>query len=291
MNYTIKNDKLTVEISSRGAELQSIKSKDGAEYLWQGDARYWSDRATNIFPYVARLTNETYSYRGKEYRMKIHGFLSDSELAAEQKSDSGITFRLESNDKTRAQYPFEFTYEIKYRLEGKKIFITLRVINRGDRTMYFGLGGHPGFNVPLGADGKFEDYFLEFSELSEPYRIGMTDTCFVTGVDEPFELRGGRYLDLRHDMFDDDAIILRDMCRNVTLKSGNSGRSVTVDFPSFDYLGIWHRPKTDAGYVCIEPWSSLPARDGVIEDIEKQENLVSLEAGETYENSWSIEIN
>ena len=29
--------------------------------------------------------------------------------------------------------------------------------------MYFGLGGHPGFNVPLEAGLSFEDYCLEFS--------------------------------------------------------------------------------------------------------------------------------
>lgn len=33
----IKNDQLTVEISSLGAELQSIKDANGNEYLWDGD--------------------------------------------------------------------------------------------------------------------------------------------------------------------------------------------------------------------------------------------------------------
>ena len=45
MNYKISNNHLTVEISDRGAELQSIKGSDGTEYLWQGDPKYWSDRA------------------------------------------------------------------------------------------------------------------------------------------------------------------------------------------------------------------------------------------------------
>ena len=31
----IKNDKLTVQVASLGAELQSIKNVDGREYLWQ----------------------------------------------------------------------------------------------------------------------------------------------------------------------------------------------------------------------------------------------------------------
>ena len=32
-------------LSDKGAELHSMQSADGHEYLWQGDARYWEDRA------------------------------------------------------------------------------------------------------------------------------------------------------------------------------------------------------------------------------------------------------
>ena len=38
----IKNDQLTLEISSLGAELQSIKDANGNEYLWDGDEKYWN---------------------------------------------------------------------------------------------------------------------------------------------------------------------------------------------------------------------------------------------------------
>ena len=44
MNYTIKNDRLTAQISDKGAELMSV-IKDGVEYIWQGNPEYWSGRA------------------------------------------------------------------------------------------------------------------------------------------------------------------------------------------------------------------------------------------------------
>ena len=56
------------------------------------------------------------------------------------------------------------------------------------------------------------------------------------------------------------------------------------------YLDIWHWPKTDAPYVCIEPWRSLPARRGEIAVLEEQENLVCLECGKCYTNRWQIAI-
>ena len=48
----LKNDKLTVEVSSHGAELQSIKNAEGHEYLWQGDEKYWPRRspASSVTP-------------------------------------------------------------------------------------------------------------------------------------------------------------------------------------------------------------------------------------------------
>ena len=41
---TLSNSILTVQIAEHGAELQSIK-KDGKEYLWQGDAKFWGRRS------------------------------------------------------------------------------------------------------------------------------------------------------------------------------------------------------------------------------------------------------
>ena len=38
--YTLHNGTLTVTLDACGAVLHSIV-KDGAEYLWQGDAKYW----------------------------------------------------------------------------------------------------------------------------------------------------------------------------------------------------------------------------------------------------------
>ena len=67
-------------------------------------------------------------------------------------------------------------------------------------------------------------------------------------------------------------------------------RRVTVSYPDMDYIGFWHATLTEAPYVCIEPWSSLPSRQDIVEDLSTQPGLKSLKAGGVYRNSWSIEI-
>lgn len=290
MNYKISNEFLTVEIAAKGGELQSIKSADGTEYLWQGDENTWKDRAINIFPYVARLTEGKYTFEGKTYHMNIHGFITEAELEVFAQAEEQITLGLHSNEETLACYPFVHTYSITYALVENKLLVTYQVENQDEKKMYFGLGGHPGFFVPLEEGLPFEDYALTFAEKAEPYRVGMSDTCFVTGEHTAFALEDGVKLSLRHDLFDQDAIVLGNMARQVTLKSEKGTRGVTVTYPDMDYLGIWHWPRVEINYVCIEPWTSLPSRDQVVEALEEQENLISLEAGMTYQNTWSIEI-
>ena len=80
------------------------------------------------------------------------------------------------------------------------------------------------------------------------------------------------------------------MCREVTLKSAKTGRFVRVSYPEMAYLGIWHWPKTDAPYVCIEPWTSLPARQDVVEEFACKSDMIHLLPGRTYENTWTITI-
>lgn len=290
MEYTIQNTYLSVRVSDRGAELQSIQDRDGTEYLWQGDKNTWPDRAPNLFPYIARLTDKQYRYRGELYRMEPHGFLPAAVLKADLHKQNHLVLEICSDEETFRQYPFHFCFRIHYLLTGKKLEICYEVENRDTGNLYFGIGGHPGFQVPLEPGLAFEEYSLVFHNPAEPFRVGMSDDCFVTGDDRPYPLKDNRRIPLRHELFDDDAVILKNMDRTVSLASPNGRKGITVAFPQMDYLGIWHWPKSDAGYVCIEPWSSLPSRKGVIEDLERQDNLVCLPPGQVYENRWSIQI-
>lgn len=106
----------------------------------------------------------------------------------------------------------------------------------------------------------------------------------------PFPLTDGSKIPLKHSLFDNDAIVLTHTSKTVSLKSDRGTRRVTVSYPDMDYIGFWHATLTEAPYVCIEPWSSLPSRQDIVEDLSTQPGLKSLKAGGVYRNSWSIEI-
>lgn len=286
MMFTIHSRSMTAVIDSAGAQLMSLQSSDGTQYLWQGDPKYWSDRSLTIFPYVARLTDGCYRYQGQLYHMPIHGFAPTAEFSAREQTDSCVTFTLESCPVFYEQYPFLFRYSIRYRLENTTLYVESTVENMDEKTMYFALGGHPGINVPLEEGLCFEDYVLQFPSC-QPRRVEFTPSCFITGRELPFPLEDNR-IPLSHHMFDDDAIVLKGIPGEVTLKSPKGQRSVTLIAPDFPAFGFWHMPKTDAPYICLEPWSSLPSHQDVIEDLEKQQDLISLEPMGVYQTAWSL---
>lgn len=294
--YSLDNGVLSVRVSSIGGQLLSVK-KDGKEYLWQGDPAFWEDRAPNLFPYIARLTKGTYTVHGKEYHLPIHGFLPAAEMKAEVQEESLLVLRLDADESTLACYPFVFTLWIRYELNQDTLRIAYEVENGGTEEMYFGIGGHPGFQAPLEDGLSFEDYFLEFesegqsgTDAQTPVRIGFSPTCFLNGKDEPWPLEKGCRIPLRHDLFDDDAIVLSHTPKTVVLRSEKGGRGVRVRFPQMPYIGFWHAVKKPAPYVCIEPWSSLPSRQDVVEELSEQPGLIHLEGKGVYRNLWSIQL-
>lgn len=290
MTHTIKNEFLTVTVAELGAELQSILACDGTEYLWQGDPAYWSDRAPNIFPYVGRMIQGSYYLDGALYQMAIHGIAPYRAFRAASNDGATLVMELAADEETMKSYPRQFIFRIVYALEGETLKVTYEVENRDGKTMYFGLGGHPGFNVPLAKGKSFEDYRLRFTEDVQPLRVGLSDDCFATGEDEPYLLENGDAIPLCHGLFDNDAIVLRAMGRELTLETDGDSHAVTVSYPQMQYLGIWHWPGKDAPYVCIEPWCSLPSSKGKIAVFEEQADLISLEPGKTYTNTWSIKV-
>ncbi|MBR7184121.1 MAG: aldose 1-epimerase family protein [Clostridia bacterium] len=292
MLYTIQNEHLTLTVNDMGAEIWSIVHR-GAEYLWQGDPTYWSGRAYNLFPICGRLTEGKYTWQGKTYEMNLHGFARKSQYTMVAQTETSLTFRLETSEESLAVYPFDFCLDLTYTLEGKTIRTTFAVQNRGTEGMPFAIGAHPGFNLPLGGDGCFEDWRLEFAcKKDNVRRFVLSDTRYLTREPcVPFEhIVDGKVIPLRHNLFDNDAFFLENVCKTVTLCSDKSDRSVTVHYPDMQYLGVWHAPQTEAPYVCIEPWYSLPAYDGEIDDFSTKRDMMVLDGGAKFESSFTITV-
>lgn len=286
----IKNDILSVKINTLGAELQSIKDAKGIEYLWQGNDLYWKGKATNIFPFVGRLEESRYMDGETSYTIGNHGFARNSEFIVGEYSEHKVELILKSNEETMKQYPYNFIFTITYELMDDKIDITFKLENKSENKMYFALGGHPGFNIPITKNSEFEDYYLEFIEPCTPVRVGVSKRCFIDGNTLNYPLEEGKLLNLNHNLYEDDAIILKDTSKVISIKNNVNEPEIEVGFPNMKYLASWKVPDEKASYLCIEPWTTLPGREKVIETLSKFPDMNVLNSNEIHENKWWIRI-
>lgn len=280
-NIILQNEELRVEIKPLGAEIISIY-KSGLEYLWQGAPEFWQGQSPNCFPFIGRLFSAGYTYKNNRYEMPIHGFAKTQEFSVRQSTAQSAVFSISQTEETLKIYPFYFDFRIGYRLAGSLLTVEYTVHNSGRETLYYGVGAHPGFNVPLAGD--FEHWQLDFEHNCQPMTVAQSADCLITSGDKPFENICAGVIPLKHALFDEDAFILYDMPKKVTLKSKQNRQGVSVSYPDMKYCAFWHKPKTNAPYVCIEPWSSLPGRSGIIEDIETMPAMLRLNAGQTRKN-------
>ena len=279
MIYTLENEFLTVKICDLGAELKSCVSKtDGCEYLWQGDPTYWEDTSPWLFPICSNLFEGKYTYCGKEYEMPQHGFAAKQVFVADEVSDTALSLTFLPNEQTRACYPFEFSFSVTYELKGRTLDCRLLVQNKGEALMYATVGGHPGFNVPLGGALEYTDCYLEFSEPCSPDCVVFTEEFCDSGKRLPYLLEEGKKLPLSHDLFRIDGVFLSGMSGSVTLKSDKDTHSVTVSYGDAPYVGFWSS-QNEGPYVCIEPWWGMALEDGVL-PIEEKSNMFCLLPGE-----------
>lgn len=290
MIYTLSNSFLSVDVSSHGGELRSVRTSDGREYLWQGSPQTWPRRAPSLFPFIGRLTDGYYTFKGNKYELKCHGFLRDNELMCEEQSPEKLVLFMEDNDETKKCFPFSFRCSIIFTLNDNKLTVSYKIDNHGNDPMYFGIGGHPGFNVPIDADLTFEDYHVAFESGVSPKQILMSEDYFMTKNEKALELNDKNQLELQHPLFDFDALVLHDAGSTVTISSDKSEHSVTMDFSDFDYIGLWHTPHSEAPFLCLEPWSSLPTYSGEHTDFETQDNLISVEGQKSCTKSFILEI-
>ncbi|HUV08543.1 MAG TPA: aldose 1-epimerase family protein [Spirochaetia bacterium] len=289
MISSIKNDRVYIRVSSLGAELTSLKTvKDGFEYLWQPDPKFWARQAPTLFPLVGSVEDGRYRVGDEEYELGIHGFAKDTDFRLTDESSDSLTYVTESNPETLKSYPYRFTLQVRIKLEKDGVSTEYAVRNTDSRTIYFSIGGHPGFRCPWEEGLAMEDYALLFEKAETLERL-LHDGGLRTGKTEPF-LKGEKRVPLSHRLFDRGAVILEGFkSGHVVLGSDRSDRQVRFEFPGFPYLGIWSA-KGEAPFVCIEPWFGIASARGGKKDLREKEGMNALDPGGTFECGYRIAV-
>lgn len=288
MEYTIKNSFLTATISSHGAEIQSVKDNNSnREYIWQADPQVWGRHAPVLFPIVGRLKNDEYTYAGKTYHLGQHGFARDSEFEVEKQADHEITFLLKADDQTLAVYPFSFELRVTYTLINNLIEERFDVTNTDNKEMIFGIGGHPGFNLPINDHIKKTDYYFKFDPSIDHIKVPLKapyidwDNRSLMATDSLFEVSD--------DLFKDDAWVFQLKGANkVSIRTDKSNYHINVKMDNAPFVGLWSQYPKTANYMCIEPWWGIADTLDASGKLEEKRGMNHLEPGHTWENGFAI---
>jgi len=221
MMHIFENDEISIAVNSLGAELFSLKSKrDDRECIWQGEPAIWARRSPNLFPQCGAFP-EGYAYGGKQYFLPQHGFLRDIE--AEVRDNS---FIFSSSAKTREIYPFDFTVEVQYALNGSSVEQRYLITNKSTSSLPYSVGFHTGLAgkwVALAWEGRTIP--LNPSYLAEVRKFFYLDSTSFVLTDE-------------------------------------YGKKVLLESKDFTTLVLWSAKDGAEKFVCLEPRIDTDAHRG-----------------------------
>lgn len=287
--FTIENQQLRVGIHPKGAELQSIFHKThNTEYMWSGDPAFWGKHSPLLFPIVGTLKGNTYYYQDKPYSLSRHGFAREREFTVESQSSDSITFLLKSDADSKAVYPFDFELRVIYKLLASGLTTTYRVDNPAASPLYFSVGGHPAFKIPIVPGSTYTDYYLQFNQSENAPRWPISKDGLIETQPQPL-LDNASTIPLKKELFAKDALVFKHPASSaVAIRSSKTERGVKLDFPGFPFLGIWAAPNAD--FVCLEPWCGIADSVDSDQQLTKKEGINVLAEGEEFERTWMLTV-
>lgn len=285
----LRNEQLSVVVSEKGAELQSIKDASGKEYLWQADPNFWPRHSPILFPIVCSVNNDTYFVDGKEYHLPRHGFARDTEFKLIAQNDRKVTFALESSEETKKVYPYDFTLSISYVLEGNKIGVIWHVHNTDTQEIHFQIGGHPAFNIPGMKAGDTQSGRIRLD--NEEALDGLKS--YIDGSHEmieiPVEAEQG-IIEFTDNTWRNDSVkIHKSQVHRAELLGPDGEPEVTVDFRT-PVIAFWSPFGKQAPFVCIEPWYGLGDPRGFNGEFKDKPLMNHLQPGASFMSRYDITI-
>jgi galactose mutarotase-like enzyme len=277
----LKSGLLSIEINPLGAELISFR-KQNTNFIWKIDETFWNKTSPVLFPIVGRLRNDIYKIHDKTYQLTRHGFARELLFEIEKQSPNSVTFLLKDSAETLEKFPFQFELRISYTLEENSLKFTYNIKNKSKEKMPFSIGAHPAFSIDL----HQSKYSILFESETKLVNHELENELF-SGKTTQIKLINST-LPLNYSFFEKDALVLKDLkTREITIYKDNNPY-LRFDLGGFPHLGIW--TKSNAPFLCIEPWCGYADKFDSNGDIFEKEAIQILQEEETFSTYFSTEI-
>jgi galactose mutarotase-like enzyme len=283
-NYSLENNHFLVNVSKKGAELQSVKNlTNKTQFLWSPDIQFWNRISPVLFPIVGKLMNNSFSENGNNYTMLQHGFARNMEFEVIHHTENSLSMQLTANEETQTQYPFDFVLNISYILIENCLDIHYSVTNLSAVEMPFSIGAHPGFAL----DKPLNHYKLVFDQPFTANRHLIEDGIY-TNETAP-TMQNTNELLLSDELIQHDAVVFKNVpFYRVTLCELDNTPVVTVSSSDFPHWGFWSKP--GAPFFCIEPWAGLADSINATGNLRDKDGIELLVPNQTKQFSFSIEM-
>jgi galactose mutarotase-like enzyme len=160
------------------------------------------------------------------------------------------------------------------------------VQNDGEENMYFSVGAHPAFAVPITGGTDYTDYFLEFNIEENSGKWPLSSDGLIEKEPVPF-LQHAKELPLEKSLFNKDALVFTDLQSDrIALRNRKNEHGLEVYYPGFPFMGIWSTKNAD--FVCIEPWCGIADSADFTGELKDKKGILALAPLASFERSWSV---
>ena len=208
-----------------------------------------------LFPFIARhyadgVLGEWRDSSGVVRELPMHGFARDMPFEVVEASPEVLRMRLTPTTATQAMYPFDFVFDVVYKLNGNALRATFETTNNGDAPLPYYAGHHFYFSIPHQERGDW-DITLPCARSGLQDKAG--DIAFQAMEKTQTTLADVDLIDRFQVDFSTPEVLLkhRDSNREILIELNSESSA-----PWYDVTTWTASPNAD--FFCVEPWLGLP---------------------------------
>ncbi len=251
-------------VKHRGQFVDLLWSQSGIE---SGEARASGSGIPILFPFPGRISGTVFKWENKQYQLTagdgrgnaIHGFVLNRPWRVIESSAQRAVGQFQASIDDEALltcWPADFRITVTYELHGNELRSTLLVENPDERTLPYGLGTHPYFQLPLGGQNA-ADCVVKLPVRSYWELHDMLPTGRELPLPEASVLRAGRrFADMQYDTVMAGLEFNNGQCV-AEIQDPQSDLCLQQSFDrTFRECVVYTPPHREA--ICIEPYTCVP---------------------------------